>query len=95
MNKIINKWEFQWHIHRVAICRLFPGRIGIWKCSGFCGGRKTGVPGEKPSEQGQEPTTNSTHIWRQLRESNPGHTDGRRVLSPLHHLCSPEICGIS
>ena len=29
---------------------------------GFCGGRKTGVPGEKPLEQGREPTTNSTHI---------------------------------
>jgi len=29
---------------------------------GFCGGRKTGVPGEKPSEQSREPTTNSTHI---------------------------------
>ena len=26
----------------------------------FCGGRKTGEPGEKPSEQGREPTTNST-----------------------------------
>ena len=24
---------------------------------GFCGGRKTGVPGETPSEQGREPTT--------------------------------------
>jgi len=23
----------------------------------FCGGRKTGEPGEKPSEQGREPTT--------------------------------------
>ena len=29
---------------------------------GFCEGRKTGEPGEKPSEQGREPTTNSTHI---------------------------------
>ena len=28
---------------------------------GFCEGRKTGVPGEKPSEQGREPTTNSTN----------------------------------
>jgi len=28
----------------------------------FCGGRKTGEPGEKPSEQGREPTTNSTHL---------------------------------
>ena len=32
----------------------------------FCGGRKTGEPGEKPSEQGQEPTTNSTHLWRRV-----------------------------
>ena len=29
---------------------------------GFYEGRKTGVPGEKPSEQRREPTTNSTHI---------------------------------
>ena len=28
----------------------------------FCGERKTGEPGEKPSEQGRETTTNSTHI---------------------------------
>ena len=26
------------------------------------GGRKAEVPGEKPSEQGREPTPNSTHI---------------------------------
>ena len=55
---------------------------------GFCGGRKTGVPGEKPSEQRREPTTNSTHIWRQHRESNPGHSGGRLVLSPLRHPTS-------
>ena len=24
-------------------------------------------------EQGREPTTNSTHIWRQHRDLNPGH----------------------
>jgi len=36
--------------------------IGIWSV-GFCGGRKTGEPGWKPSEQEREPTTNSTHIW--------------------------------
>ena len=42
---------------------------------GFCGGRKTGEPGEKPSEQGREPTTNSTHIWRQVQESNLGHIE--------------------
>ena len=34
-HKLINgKWngEFKWHIHRVAIRPLFPGRVGIWKC---------------------------------------------------------------
>ena len=28
----------------------------------FCGGRKTVEPSEKPSKQGREPTTNSSHI---------------------------------
>jgi len=40
------------------------------------------------SEQGREPTTNSTHIWRRRQDSNPGHIGGRRVLSPLRHPCS-------
>ena len=40
------------------------------------------------SEQGREPTTNSTHIWRRCQDSNPGHIGGRRVLSPLRHPCS-------
>ena len=69
-------------------CPCVPDRIKIWKCW-FCGGRKTGDPKWKPFEQGQEPTTNSTHIWRQHWESNLGHIGGRRVLSPLRHLCRP------
>jgi len=28
----------------------------------FCGERKTEEPREKPSEQGREPTSNSTHL---------------------------------
>jgi hypothetical protein len=28
----------------------------------FCGGRKTGEPGEKPLKQERESTTNSTHM---------------------------------
>jgi hypothetical protein len=28
----------------------------------LCRGRKTGEPGEKPSKQGRESTTNSTYI---------------------------------
>ena len=42
-----------------------------------------------PPPGGQEPTTNSTHIWRRVRESNPGHIGGGRVLSPLCYPCSP------
>ena len=38
--------------------------------------------------QSREPT-NSTHIWRRIWELNPGHIGGRRVLSPLRHLCTP------
>ena len=59
----------------------------------FYGGRKTGEPGEIPSEQRREPTTNSTHIQHRDRESNPGHIGGRRVLSPLRHPCSPRSLG--
>ena len=39
--------------------------------------RKLEYPEENLSEQGREPTTNSTHIWRQVRESKPGHIGWR------------------
>ena len=38
---------------------------------GFCGERKTRGHREKPSEWGQEPTTNSTQMWQQVQESLP------------------------
>ena len=41
-------------------------------------------------EQGREPTTNSTHIWRRRRDLNPDHIGGRQVLSPLRHPCAPK-----
>ena len=38
------------------------------------------------SEQGREPTKNSTHIWRGHRDLNPDHIiDGRQALSPPRH----------
>ena len=46
---------------------------------------KPEYPEKNLSEKGREPTTNSTHIWRRVRESNPGHIGGRRVHSPLRH----------
>ena len=52
--------------------------------------RKPEYPEKNLLEQGREPTTNSTYIRHQVRESNPGHSGGRRVLSPLRHPCSPK-----
>ncbi len=40
---------------------------------GFSGGRKTGEPGEKPSEQGRKPTTNSTHMWHRAGIESRSH----------------------
>ena len=42
------------------------------------------------SEQGREPTTNSTQIWRRRREFNPGHIGERQALSPLRHPLLPK-----
>ena len=46
---------------------------------------KPEYPEKNLSEQRREPTTNSTHIWRQRKDLNPGHIGGRRALSPLRH----------
>ena len=43
---------------------------------GFCGGRKTGVPGEKLTKQKQQ----QTQPTYGAEELNPGHAGGRRVL---------------
>ena len=52
---------------------------------------KPEYPEKNLSEQGREPTTNSTHMWRQRQDLNPGHIGGRRVLSPLRYRCSPNF----
>ena len=51
---------------------------------------KPEYPEKTLSMQSREPT-NSTHIWRRVRESNPGHIGDRRVLSPLRHPCTPLV----
>ena len=53
---------------------------------------KPEYPKKNLSEQGREPTTNSTHILHRDQGSNPGHIGERRVLSPLRHPCSPFSC---
>ena len=49
---------------------------------------KPEYPEKNLSEQSREPT-NSVHIWRRVRESNPGHIGGGRALSRLRQPCSP------
>ena len=39
------------------------------------------------SEQRREPTTNSTHVWRQRQDLNPGHSGRRRVLCTTPTPC--------
>ena len=50
---------------------------------------KPDYPEKNLSKQGREPTTNSTHICRRVRESNSRPSGGRRALSPLRHPCFP------
>ena len=50
---------------------------------------KPEYPEKNLSEQRREPTTNSTHIWCEHQDSNPGHIGGKRVLLPPCHPCSP------
>jgi len=51
---------------------------------------KPEFPEKNLSEQSREPT-DSVHIWRRVRESNPGHNGGRRALSPLRHPAPPPL----
>ena len=60
------------------------GNVGFFEVRG-----KLGHPEENLAEQGREPTTNSTHIWRQRQDLNPGHNGGRWALAPLRHPLLP------
>ena len=46
---------------------------------------KPEYPEKNLSEQSREPT-NSAHLWRRVRESNPGHIGGRQV---IYHCANP------
>ena len=55
----------------------------------FCGGKKTGEPGEELSERGQEPTKSQTTHNASGVGNQPDRIGGRQVLPPLCHPCSP------
>ena len=50
--------------------RAFKDRIGIWEMLVFEERRKPEYLEKNLSEQRREPTTNSTHIWRRVRNMN-------------------------
>ena len=56
---------------------------------------KPEYPEKNLSEQGREPTTNSTHIWRRRRDMNTGHIGGRRALSLPTATTLPPIININ
>ena len=70
--------SFKWLV-ALVLEHYRKSNVGFWREGKIEG------PAEKPlSVQSREPT-NSTHIWRQVWESNPGHIGWRRVLSPPRH----------
>jgi len=56
---------------------LCPGQTGIWSVD-FCGGKKTGEPIEKPSEQGEN-QQQTQPTYGTGKKSKPGHIGERRV----------------
>ena len=79
-------WEFIWTRLNVSVRSRSNWNLKVLV---FEERGKPEYPEKNLSEQGREPTANSTHIWRRRRDLNPGHIGARRALSPLRHPCSP------
>ena len=83
--RTVESWFFEPR-RGTKLCSFTPGKVQCASNINLTGGLKT--RDSEPSEQSRKPTTNSTHIWRRFRESNPGYIGGRRALSPQRHSCS-------
>ena len=70
---------------------ISPGRNWIWRCVGFCGGRKTGEPRENPwSKDEKQQQTRNSHIGPGRKRTQAKLVEGER----FHHCanpCSPEL----
>ena len=69
-------------VHENSLKRVRAFQI-VFGSAGFWGEGKTGVP-ETSRSKGE-----NQQQWLRRRDLNPGHTGGRRVLSPLRHPCFP------
>ena len=56
---------------------------------------KPEYPEKNLSEQGREPTTNATHIWCRVRESNPGDRAEKRRSSFFHKFFTLDWTGLA
>ena len=87
--KIDGSPAFHYHWWRWPLI-LIEVKQSLWiRIVGFEERGKPEYPGKNLRQQKREPTTNSTHIWHRVRQSNPGHIGGRRALSPLRFPYSP------
>ena len=69
INFVFTRVTHNSHTTDIPVALEFPIELEFRNVD-FCGGRKTGEPGEKPSEQAREPTTNSTHLCLHFCISN-------------------------
>ena len=84
MKFVSNKWEFQRHIHRVAIRPLFPGRIGIWKCRFLWReeNRSTRKKTARSKEENQQQTQPTNGV-------NSGNRTQATLMDGSHHCAIP------
>ena len=76
---------------------LYCSRIGICRGFYFCGGKKSGEPGEKPSEKSknQQQTQPTYMIYGTEPESHQCLTDGRQVLATALFLHPYNYCKVT
>lgn len=80
-----------WYQPRIGI--LIGCYLSVWEGATVYKYRCS-VPKLVTSLEGREPLTNSTHIWCCVWDSNPGHTEGKRELSPLRNPGFLVLCAI-
>ena len=75
----------------VQKCPHIPGSNWNLEMLLFKERRKPEYPEKSLSKQRRKPKPDSTHMWRRVRESNPGHIGRRRALSLLRHPSYPSF----
>ena len=75
-------------------CSLIPGQIGIWKCWCLRRGENRSTRRKTSRCKGENQQQTQPTYGIDVGILNPGHTGGRRALSPLHHPLLPDAISI-